>query len=50
MLETSRGSGRFFGTVAEVTYACGSSRGKVVSGSYHFVGLRIHPGVGQRAD
>ena len=46
MLETSRGSGRFFGTVAEVTYACGSSRGKVVSGSYHFVGLRIHPGAG----
>jgi hypothetical protein len=46
MLETSLGSGRFFGTVAEVTYACGSSRGKVVSGSYHFVGLRIHPGPG----
>jgi hypothetical protein len=47
MLETSLGSGRFFGTVAEVTYACGSSRGKVVSGSYHFVGLRIHPGPGK---
>jgi hypothetical protein len=46
MLETSRGTGRFFGTVAEVTYACGSSRGKVLSGSYHFVGLRIHPGPG----
>ena len=46
MLETALGSGRFFGTVAEVTYACGSSRGKVVSGSYHFVGLRIHPGPG----
>ena len=46
MLETSLGSGRFFGTVAEVTYACGSSRGKVVNGSYHFVGLRIHPGSG----
>jgi hypothetical protein len=46
MLETSLGSGRFFGTVAEVTYACGSSRGKVVSGSSHFVGLRIHPGPG----
>jgi hypothetical protein len=46
MLETTRGSGRFFGTIAEVTYACGSSRGKVVSGSYHFVGLRIHPGPG----
>ena len=30
----------------EVTYACGSSRGKVLSGSYHFVGLRIHPGPG----
>jgi hypothetical protein len=47
MLETSLGSGRFFGTVAEVTYACGSSRGKVVSGSYHFVGLRIDPGPGK---
>ena len=46
MLETTFGSGRFFGTVAEVTYACGSSRGKVVNGSYHFVGLRIHPGPG----
>jgi hypothetical protein len=44
MLETGRGTGRFFGTVTEVTYACGSSRGKVLSGSYHFVGLRIHPG------
>jgi hypothetical protein len=46
MLETSRGTGRFFGTVSEVTYGCGSSRGKVLSGSYHFVGLRIHPGPG----
>ncbi|HKR33836.1 MAG TPA: hypothetical protein VJT10_03305, partial [Steroidobacteraceae bacterium] len=46
MLETASGTGRFLGTVAEVTYACGSSRGKVVSGSYHFVGLRIHPGPG----
>ncbi len=46
MLETTFGSGRFFGTVAEVTYDCGSSRGKVVNGSYHFVGLRIHPGPG----
>jgi len=46
MLETALGSGRFLGTVAEVTYACGSSRGKVVNGSYHFVGLRIHPGPG----
>ncbi len=46
MLETTFGSGRFFGTVAEVTYDCGSSRGKVVNGSYHFVGLRIHPGAG----
>jgi len=46
MLETSRGTGRFFGTVTEATYACGSSRGKVLSGSYHFVGLRIHPGPG----
>lgn len=46
MLETARGTGRFFGTLAEVTYACGSSRGRVVSGSYHFVGLRIHPGAG----
>jgi len=46
MLETSRGTGRFFGTVTEVTYDCGSSRGKVLSGSYHFVGLRIHPGPG----
>jgi|GEM_PF-2550475 hypothetical protein len=50
MLETSLGSGRFLGTVAEVTYACGSSRGKVVSGSYHFVGLRIHPGPGNELD
>jgi hypothetical protein len=46
MLETALGGGRFFGTVAEVTYGCGSSRGKVVNGSYHFVGLRIHPGPG----
>jgi len=46
MLETSRGTGRFFGTVTEATYDCGSSRGKVLSGSYHFVGLRIHPGPG----
>jgi hypothetical protein len=46
MLETGSGTGRFFGTVAEVTYACGSSRAKVVNGSYHFVGLRIHPGPG----
>jgi hypothetical protein len=46
MLETTRGTGRFAGTVTEVTYGCGSSRGKVVSGSFHFVGLRIHPGPG----
>jgi hypothetical protein len=46
MLETSRGAGRFLGTVTEVTYACGSSRGRVIGGSYHFVGLRIHPGPG----
>lgn len=46
MLETSRGTGRFRGTVTEVTYGCGSSRGKVLSGSYQFVGLRIHPGPG----
>ena len=46
MLETSLGTGRFFGTLAEVTYGCGSSRGRVVNGSYHFVGLRIHPGPG----
>jgi len=46
MLETSRGTGRFFGTVTEATYDCGSSRGKVLSGSYHFVGLHIHPGPG----
>jgi hypothetical protein len=46
MPETTFGTGRFFGTVAEVTYGCGSSRGKVVAGSYHFVGLRIHPGSG----
>ncbi|HEY5809236.1 MAG TPA: hypothetical protein VIT67_14780 [Povalibacter sp.] len=46
MLETTRGTGRFTGTVTEVTYGCGSSRGKVVYGSYHFVGLRIHPGIG----
>jgi hypothetical protein len=50
MLETSKGSGRYFGTVAEVTYGCGSSRGKVVEGSYHFIGLRIHPGVGNELD
>jgi len=46
MLESSLGTGRFFGTLAEVTSACGSSRAKVVNGSYHFVGLRIHPGPG----
>jgi hypothetical protein len=46
MPESSLGTGRFFGTLAEVTYGCGSSRGKVVNGSYHFVGLRIHPGPG----
>jgi hypothetical protein len=46
MLETSLGTGRFRGTVTEVTYACGSSRGKVLNGSYQFVGLRIHPGPG----
>lgn len=46
MLETSLGTGRFAGTVAEVTYGCGSSRGKVINGSFHFVGLRIHPGPG----
>jgi hypothetical protein len=46
MLETTRGTGRFFGTVTEVTYGCGSSRGKVMQGSYHFIGLRIHPGEG----
>ena len=50
MLETSLGTGRFFGTLAEVTYGCGSSRGKVVNGSYHFVGLRIHPGPGNELD
>ena len=50
MLETSNGAGRFFGTVTEATYGCGSSRGKVVEGSYHFVGLRIHPGVGNELD
>jgi hypothetical protein len=50
MLETSKGVGRFFGTVAEVTYGCGSSRGKVVEGSYHFIGLRIHPGVGNELE
>ena len=44
MLENALGTGRYFGSVTEVTYACGSSRGRVVSGSYHFVGLRIHPG------
>ncbi len=46
MLETTLGTGRFAGTLAEVTYGCGSSRGKVLRGSYHFVGLRIHPGAG----
>ncbi|HEY4368344.1 MAG TPA: hypothetical protein VGN07_14005 [Steroidobacteraceae bacterium] len=44
MLETSLGTGRFAGTLAEVTYGCGSSRGKVLNGSYQFVGLRIYPG------
>lgn len=46
MLETTAGTGRFFGTLAEVTYGCGSSRGKILAGSYHFVGLQIHPGEG----
>ena len=46
MLETAIGTGRFDGTVTEATYACGSSRGKVLAGSYHFVGLQIHPGAG----
>jgi hypothetical protein len=46
MPESVLGTGRFYGTLAEVTYGCGSSRGKILSGSYHFVGLRIHPGVG----
>jgi hypothetical protein len=44
MLESSLGTGRFQGAVTEVTFACGSSRGRVLSGSFHFVGLRIHPG------
>src|SRR4249919_1924290 len=44
MLESSLGTGRFQGAVTEVTDGCGSSRGKVLSGSFHFVGLRIHPG------
>ena len=44
MLENGLGTGRFQGAVTEVTYGCGSSRGKAVSGSFHFVGLRIHPG------
>lgn len=46
MLESSLGSGRYLGSVAELTYGCGSSRGKIVASSYHFVGLRIHPGAG----
>ena len=46
MIESKLGAGRFFGTVAEVNFACGSSRGKVVNSSYHFIGLRIHPGAG----
>ena len=46
MLENTLGSGRFRGTVTEVTYGCGSSRGKVLAGSYHFVGLQIHAGQG----
>jgi hypothetical protein len=46
MLETTLGAGRFRGTPLEETYACGSSRGKVIGGSFHFVGLRIHPGPG----
>jgi hypothetical protein len=46
MPESTLGTGRFYGTLAEVTYGCGSSRGKILAGSYHFVGLRIHPGAG----
>lgn len=46
MLESALGSGRFYGSVAELTYGCGSSRGKIVASSWHFVGLRIHPGAG----
>ncbi len=44
MLENGLGTGRFLGAVTEVTYGCGSSRGKAVSGSFHFVGLQIYPG------
>lgn len=50
MLEAALGAGHFYGSVAELTYGCGSSRGKVVSSSYHFVGLRIHPGAGNEFD
>lgn len=46
MHESALGSGRYYGSVAELTYGCGSSRGKIVASSYHFVGLRIHPGAG----
>lgn len=46
MRETSAGTGRFQGTVAELTNACGSSRGVVLARSYHFVGLHIYPGAG----
>jgi hypothetical protein len=37
---------RYSGALTEVTNGCGSSRGGVLQGSYHFVGLRIHPGPG----
>jgi hypothetical protein len=46
MLESTLGTGRFQGSPTEATYTCGSSRGKVLSGSFHFVGLHIHPGPG----
>jgi hypothetical protein len=44
MLESALGTGRFQGSVTEVTDGCGSSRGKVLSGSFQFVGVRIFAG------
>jgi hypothetical protein len=50
MLETTLGRGQYLGTLTEVTYGCGSSRGKVINGSYHFIGLRIYAGDGNDYD
>ncbi len=44
MLQSALGTGRFQGSVTEVTDGCGSSRGKVLGGSFQFVGVRIFAG------